>query len=204
MTVERNPDIVLVWPKDRPAPVPSAVNGYRVRAASGDVDDEAWIEIHRRAVPTFGEPDLRGWLDRYRMLALPDGILLAEDEWTGEAVSTAGALAHDAGGRFPGGGQVGWVATVPEHRNRGLGTWLSTVVTERLIREGFPNVAVVTGDDLLAAIRIYRGIGYLPYLYATDQLQRWRRISELAGLPYAPADWPIRHMMIDPMQPDEN
>jgi GNAT superfamily N-acetyltransferase len=190
VTVEANPDIVLVWPKDRPPPVPSAIDGYRLRMASGSRDHDAWIEIHQRAVPTFGEPDLRGWLDRYQMLALPDGILLAEDEETGEAVSTAGALAHDAGGRFPGGGQVGWVATVPEHRGKGLATWLSSIVTARLIGEGFPHVVVVTGDDLLAAIRVYRGIGYLPYLYAPDQPERWRRICELAGLVYAPADWP--------------
>ena len=188
--VERNPDIVLVWPRDLSAPVPRPIDGFRVRVASGDADDDAWVEIQRRAVPAFREPDLHGWLGRYQKLAIPDGVLLAEDEQTGEPVSTAGGLAFDPNGMFPSGGQVGWVATVPEYRARGLATWLSTVVTSRLIREGFSNVVVVTGDDLLAAIRIYRRIGYLPYLYASDQAERWRRICQLAGLPYSPADWP--------------
>jgi GNAT superfamily N-acetyltransferase len=191
VTADGNPNIVLVWPDGRNAPVAVPVDGYRVRAAPlGPMGDEAWLAVHREAIPGFREPEYRTWLARYRALALPGGILLAHDP-AGDPVATAGAIAHDAGGLFPGGGQVAWVATVPRHRGRGFATWLSALVTARLLDEGYPTVAVVTGDDLIPAIRIYRSIGFVPYLYALDQPRRWEHICSAAGLEFAPHRWPI-------------
>jgi GNAT superfamily N-acetyltransferase len=152
--------------------------------------DEWWVEIHRKAVPTFKESDLRAWLAAYRRLALPDGILVATADDTQEPVATAGSLANSKDGMFPGAGQLGWVATIPEHRKRGLATWLSSLATIRLQDEGFPLIFLCTGEDMPRAIQVYLRLGYVPCLYASDQRARWARICETTGTAYVPDQWP--------------
>lgn len=190
MSLVGSPDIILVWPSGREAPPdPVSVPGYAVQPLSHH-QDSWWIDIHRKAVPSFSESNLIDWLDRYRELALPSGILVATDDATGEAVATAGSIAHSKDGMFPGGGQLAWVATVPEHRERGLASWLGALATTRLTQEGFERIIVCTGDDMLAAIHVYLGLGYVPCLYASDQRERWARICEAIGHPFKPTDWP--------------
>jgi len=183
----RNPDIIMVWPRGRELSRPPAVDGYWVQPLSPEQDDW-WIDIHRSAVPSFREADLVAWLARYRSLALPDGILVATDA-AGEPVATAGSIANSKQGMFPDGGQLAWVATVPEHRGRGLGEWLSALATARLLDDGFRKIFLVTGDDLTDAIRVYLRLGYIPYLYARDQRDRWARICAINKTPYTPDDW---------------
>ena len=185
----RNPDIILVWPAGRAAPAAKPVPGYSVRDLPVALD-AWWIDIHRLAVPSFRRADLESWLERYRELALTDGILVATDDASGEPVATAGSLANSKGGMFPGGGQLGWVATVPSHRGRGLAHWLSSLATKRLLDDGFDRVFLCTGDDMLDAIRVYRRIGYIPCLYASDQRERWARICEATKGAFAPQHWP--------------
>jgi len=141
-------------------------------------------------VPSFGVPDLTRWLQAYRALSLVDGILVATDELTGEPVATAGSLANSRGGMFPGAGQLGWVATVPAHRGRGLATWLCAQATSRLVDEGFRRVFLCTGDDMLDAIRVYLRLGYVPCIHASDQAERWSRICEATGCVFEPDRWP--------------
>jgi mycothiol synthase len=184
-----SPDIVLVWPPERDAPTPTPVAGYAVQPLAPE-NDAWWIDIHRQAVPSWDEGRLRPWLDRYRELALPDGILVAVEESTGLPVATAGSLANDKDGMFPDGGQLAWVATVPGHRNQGLGGWLSALATLRLHHDGFRRIFLCTGDDLLPAIRVYLDLGYVPCLYASDQPERWRRICEAIDRPHRPEAWP--------------
>jgi mycothiol synthase len=82
------------------------------------------------------------------------------------------------------------VATVPEHRGRGLATWVSALATRRLLEDGFRRVFLCTGDDMPDAIRVYLRLGYLPCLYASDQRDRWSCICESIGAPFAPDRWP--------------
>jgi mycothiol synthase len=160
-----------------------------VRPLAEDEDD-VWIQVHRQSVPSFGESDLRAWLARYRQLALPDGILLAEDEATGTPAATAGSIANDRDGTFPGAGQLAWVATAPAARRRGFATWLSALALERLLADGYRRVFVCTGDDLLPAIRIYLRLGFVPCLYAPDQQERWAVICDQIAAPFEPERWP--------------
>jgi mycothiol synthase len=184
-----SPDIILVLPANREIPEPAPVAGYSVRSLPR-ILDSWWTDIHRKAVPVFERSDLENWLERYRSLSLPEGILVATNDATQEPVATAGSIASSKDGRFPGGGQLAWVATVPEHRGRGLAYWLSALATIRLQRDGFGNIFLCTGDDLTAAIRVYLRLGYLPCLYASDQRTRWTRICEVIGYPFEPDLWP--------------
>jgi mycothiol synthase len=184
-----SPDIILVWPVGARISDPEPVPGYSVRALPLALDTW-WVDIHRKAVPAWSPQDLVRWLERYRSLALPDGVLVATHDATGQPVATAGSIANSKDGMFPEGGQLAWVATVPEHRGRGLATWLSALSTERLRREGYRTIFLCTGDDLTAAIRVYLRLGYLPCLYAPDQRGRWARICEMIVHPFEPDCWP--------------
>lgn len=184
-----NPDIIMVLPEGQPLSNPEPPTGYSVRVFTRE-HDSWWIEIHRRAVPSFKVADLEKWLERYWSLALDEGILVAIHEQTEEAVATAGSIANSKDGMFPGGGQLAWVATVPEHRRQGLGAWLSNLATSRLQKEGFRRIFLCTGDDLIEAIRVYLQIGYIPCFYASDQRERWNQICKKAGLKFDPDSWP--------------
>ncbi len=184
-----SPDIILVWPKGQALSVPQSVSGYSVQVLTPELD-EWWIEIHRKAVPSFPASSLSTWLERYRSLALEDGIIVATDNATKQPVATAGSIDSDKDGMFPKGGQLAWVATVPEYQKHGLATWLSALVTQRLIDEGFENIFLCTGDDLIPAISVYLKLGYLPCLYASDQADRWSKICDTIHRPYEPHLWP--------------
>ena len=149
-----NPDIILILPRLHEAVNLRPVDGY-VAASLPSERDAWWIDIHRQAVPSFDRADLSAWLKRYRQLALPDGILVASDSATGTPVATAGCIVHTKNEMFPDGGQLAWVATIPEHRGCGLATWLSALATLRLQREGFERIFVCTGDDMPWAIHVY-------------------------------------------------
>ena len=184
-----NPDILLVWPRGKslaPAPPP---DGYEVHTLPESLD-AWWIEIHRLAVPTFRRSDLEGWLISYRELALPDGVLVAVHTESGTPVATAGSIANSKQGMFPDGGQLAYVATVPDHRGRGLGRWLSTLATQRLLDDGYRTHFLCTGDDLTAAISVYLRMGYVPCMYAADQRERWARICAEIDQPFEPDRWP--------------
>jgi GNAT superfamily N-acetyltransferase len=183
-----SPDIIMVWPPGE-CPDPPPVAGYSVRALPETLDSW-WIDLHRQAIPTWGVPDFERWLERYRALALPEGVLVATHDATGEPVGTAGSIVNSKDGIFPESGQLAWVATIPEHRGQGLATWLSALATRRLQREGHRTIFLCTGDDLTAAIQVYLRLGFLPCLYASGQHDRWARICEVIGHPFEPSDWP--------------
>jgi mycothiol synthase len=182
---------ILVWPKGRGVPRTQLPPGYEVRAALA-ADDDAWVRIHRLAIPGLSEATLRAGLAGYRPDALEGGILIAWENSSGLPVATAGSLADSKGEMFPSGGQLGWVATVPGHRGRGLSTYLCSLATQRLLDDGFSSVFLSTGDEMRAAIRTYMRIGYIPCLYDALQPPRWQAICRVASLPFEPERWPSR------------
>lgn len=184
-----SPDIIMIWPKGQSLLVPEPPAGYSARSLPPE-HDSWWIEIHRQAIPSFQVADLKEWLKRYRSFALDEGILVAIHDQSGQAVATAGSIAHSKGEMFPNGGQLAWVATVPQHRKQGLGTWLGALATSRLQREGFKRIFLSTGDDLTDAIRVYLRLGYVPCFYASDQRKRWNSICKEIGMDFEPDNWP--------------
>jgi GNAT superfamily N-acetyltransferase len=83
-------------------------------------DERGWIDIIDSAFPDWdNETGLRNVLPH----VLPDGMFLALDNTSGRPVATACAVHNPRGGHaeYPGGGELGYTATRPEHRGRGLG-----------------------------------------------------------------------------------
>ncbi len=180
-----------MWPENQKVPDPATVTGYSVRELPPALDSW-WIDIHRKATPWFAVSNLESWLGEYRNLSLNQGVLVATEDATQQPVATAGSLSNSKAGMFPDGGQLGWVATVPEHRGRGLATWLCALATIRLKEDGFKKVFLCTGEDMPQAIRVYLRLGYIPCIYASDQRDRWAQICQEIGNPFEPDQWPTQ------------
>lgn len=183
---------ILVWPKERRVPRLRVPPGYCMCTAA-PADDDAWVQVQCLAIPWSTEALAREWLAGYKDGLLDGGMLIAWEQTSCRPVATAGSLADSKREMFPSGGQLGYVATVPDHRRRGLGTWLCALATQRLLDEGLANVFLSTGEEMAAAIRTYIRLGYLPCLYAPDQHRRWEAICRRADLPFEPHAWPSRN-----------
>jgi mycothiol synthase len=170
------------------APGVQPPEGYTLRTYERG-DEAAWRTIQNLAEPVAPSVDLDGLLGKYLSAVLPHGLFFAIHSASGEAVATAGAVHNTREGMFPFGGELGWVATVPAHQCRGLGRALSAAATCRLIGAGYESIRVGTQDHRLPAIKLYLRLGYIPYLYTADMVERWRPICAQFDWPFTPDEW---------------
>jgi mycothiol synthase len=193
MAVETTPTLFLLWPLSRQAtpPVVRLPEGYTLRTYHRG-DEAAWRTIQDLAEPVVPGAALDDLLQKYLSLLLPNGLFFAIEPASGEAVATAGALHNTRDGMFPFGGELGWVATIPAHQSRGLGSALSAAATRRLIDAEYESIRVGTQDHRLPAIKVYLRLGYVPYLYAVDMAERWRQICASLDCPFTPEEWLTR------------
>ena len=179
---------ILVWPRGRQAPQPLPVDGYSIQPLPAD-QDSWWLNIQCQAVPHYTSDLLTPSLERYRRLALAEGILIAVEECSRLPVATAGSLISPRDDLFLNAGEIGWVATVPEHRQKGLSQWLCGVALNRLLAQDFDTIFLSTGRDMPDAIRLYFRLGFVPYLYAPEQWGEWEEICQENRLPFEPDRW---------------
>jgi ribosomal protein S18 acetylase RimI-like enzyme len=145
-------------------------DGYMLREFRDD-DAAAYGELFRLAWPD------EGTLAYTRAHALPGGFLVMEEGASGLLVGSCVAFAPETPAH-PDDGSLGWLVVDPEHGGRGLGRLLAASVTNRLVREGYTRPWLGTEDDRLAAIGIYRALGWQPHLYEAGMDARWRDILE--------------------------
>jgi GNAT superfamily N-acetyltransferase len=170
------PQLEMRWPVARGAPETQPLpSDYRLRQFSLS-DRAAHAALLLRA--DVGECPLEYWLERI----LPSGFFVVEHVSTGALVATCMA-AHQPRERYPQGGNLGWLATDPEHRGRGLGLAVSAAVTARLVNAGYENIYLTTDDRRLAALALYLDMGWEPVLFDSDMEERWRRVFEALGRP---------------------
>jgi mycothiol synthase len=166
----------LVRPSRERIPVPPIPSGYALRPFRAG-DDDAYQDLFRLA-----------WADESALQhtkkhALSDGFLVIEHEVSGLLVASCVAFAPESP-EHPHDGSLGWLVTDPAHTRRGLATALAATVTTRLVEEGYAMPWLGTEDDRLAAIAIYLGLGWQPYLYNGGMEARWRAIFARLGLPF--------------------
>lgn len=106
---------------------------------------------------------------------LPDGFFVIEHIATHALVASAVAR-HSASAQHPGGAELGWVATDPAHRGKGLGSAVCAAATNLMIQRGYQRIYLLTDDFRLPAIKVYLKLGYQPFLFAPDMEARWRAI----------------------------
>jgi mycothiol synthase len=189
MPAEVKPTLFLLWPLSRLASPPEVrlPEGYALRTYQRG-DEATWRTIQNSAEPVPPGVQLDELLKRYLSLALPNGLFFTIHLASGEAVATAGALHNTRDGMFPFGGELGWVATIPAHRSKGLGSAVSAAATRRLIGAGYESIRVGTQDHRLPALKVYLRLGYVPYLYAADMAARWQQICARLDWPFCPEE----------------
>ena len=81
--------------------------------------------------------------------------------------------------------EIGWVATHPEHRGKGLGRWVTTASIE--VALGLPPRPIVlrTDDYRIPAIKVYLKLGFLPTYDHVSYSHRWRNVFLTLGGDYA-------------------
>lgn len=84
-------------------------------------------------------------------------------------------------------GRIRWVATLPEHRGKGLGSAVVLTAMHYLKARGFEAVRLGTLPPLLPAIRMYLSLGMQPMLGEPEQDAAWREVLGNLGLPWPPA-----------------
>ena len=55
--------------------------------------------------------------------------------------------------------------------------------------EGFRHIHLYTEEYRLAAIKTYLKLGYVPYLYLPEMVERWRVVCEQLQWPFTSAEW---------------
>jgi len=134
--------------------------------------------------PGWNDEKLAPWIARIP----PGSWFMAIHDASGGIVATAMGL-HDHTPDHPFGGELGWLASDPAHRGRGLGLAVSAAVTQRLIEAGYRNIHLYTEHWRLAALKTYLKLGYVPFLYLPEMPERWRVICEKVGWPFKPEEW---------------
>jgi mycothiol synthase len=112
-----------------------------------------------------------------RRRLIPGGFFVIEDAGTGQIVATA-QCTHAPTERHPEGGELGWVASHPEHRGKGLGRTVCACATQRLRDAGYRRIYLSTDDFRLPAIAIYLALGYTPNPYRDGMTDRWESVGQ--------------------------
>ncbi|MCE5237817.1 GNAT family N-acetyltransferase [bacterium] len=84
-------------------------------------------------------------------------------------------------------GRIRWVATLAEHRGRGLGKAIVLATMHYFRDRGFEAVHLGTLPPLLPAIRMYLGLGMQPVLGEPEHDAAWRGVFQALARPWPPA-----------------
>lgn len=177
----------MLWPESRFAdpPVVKIPNGYKLKAYQRG-DEVGFFHLMERA--GFGKWNIKK-LDEMLVKVIPNGFFFIILKETEQLVCTAMAL-HSPSRLHPFGAELGWLAGDPEHKGKGLGMVVCSVVVRRLICGGYKRIYLKTDDYRLPALKIYLKIGFLPFLFKEGMQDRWKLVCEKLHWPYTPEVWP--------------
>lgn len=183
----REPEVELlemVWPESmlNQPPEVDVASGYTLRQYEPE-DFDKYVALMRAA--EMDTPRLDYWEGHL----LPGGFFVIEDDSNGELVAACFASHHPAP-RHPRAGNLGWLAAHPGHKGKQLGLTVSAAVTARLIRAGYRRIYLETHDFRIPAIKLYLRMGWIPFLYSEEMLDRWKLICDRIDWRYTPDAWP--------------
>jgi ribosomal protein S18 acetylase RimI-like enzyme len=163
----RRPDL-----ENLPA-VPELPEGYLLRPYR-ETDLDSLATLLQEA---FDDPQWTPERVRETLAESPEVKAVFVIEFGGAIVATASArVLPDL---FPGSGYLHWVAVSPAHRGKHLGYAITLAVLHEFARLGCKDAVLETQDGRLAAIQIYRSVGFVPEHIHETHPERWGKIAEL-------------------------
>ncbi|WP_421383098.1 GNAT family N-acetyltransferase [Bacillus salacetis] len=177
------PERLILEPPVYPLP-----EGYEV-ADYQESDSPEYIELLKAEGWNLNADAFQTFLHK----VLPGGLFLIKNKTTGEIAATAAALHNPESTHytFPFGGDIGFVRTHPDHRNKGLGLFVTALAAERLIKADYQSIRIVTNDERLPALKTYIKLGFVPFLYELDMKARWHDVYRKLGLEANKTGWKI-------------
>ena len=189
----------MLWPHGRSTPVvPPIPVAYNLSTIVSEDIDKA-----RPLIEIDGPLSDSAW-NQFRDAVVPDGIFVIQERASSAWVGTISAVHNPAASRFyfPGGGELGYLVVVPEHRRRGLGTALIAAAVRRLEQGGYRHIFLGVQSGRLPAIRSYLSAGFQPFVHASDLVPRWRSVFAALGQEANETEWPTRlERLSAPMKP---
>ena len=174
------PQLEMIWPESRRHVLPevSLPPEYTLRPIEPR-DYAGWSRLMEAA--GFGEwPPER--IEAHRREVLPRGFFVIEHRASGTIVATANAH-HAPNERHPEGGELSFVAALPEHAGKGLGRAATAAVVRRFIEAGYGRIYLKTDDHRLPAIKVYLQLGFEPLLFDDQMAGRWAAAQKEIGWP---------------------
>lgn len=147
--------------------------------ALGEAGPDAAEPLARLLVTAFGENWEPGKVRRELLhnADVPKTFIVT---WADAIVATASAQIQPTA--FPGSGVVHWVAADPTHSGKGLGCAVVTAVLRELSGMGLRDAVLITDDERLPAIAVYRRLGFMPEPCHASHPHRWTAVlTNLSG-----------------------
>lgn len=162
---------------DHPPARPLLPPGYELRRRTKD-DVDQWVDL----LNGEGRGELGVWT-RERLGNDVLAYLVPETQWF---VCRDSRIAAGAGvfERSMACWEVGWVATHPDHRGRGLGAGVVAAAIGSAMALPERPVWLFTDDHRDAAIRLYLRTGFVPDPCDPSHPKRWRTVVKRLGPAY--------------------
>ncbi len=87
--------------------------------------------------------------------------------------------------------EIGWVASHPEHRGKGLGRWVTAAAIEVALALPLRPIVLQTDAYRIPAIKVYLKLGFLPSNDHVSYPHRWQKVFLTLGEDYAAFNRPI-------------
>lgn len=178
----------MVWPESMLESLPEVTlpAGYTLRCFQWGDESGYFRLMDSAGFKNWDNETLKPWLAK----VLPDGFFVMTESASEEIVASAMAT-HNPIDLHPFGGNLGWVVASPEHKGKGLGMVVCAAATRRMIQAGYRRIYLQTDDWRLSALKVYLKLGYVPFLFAPDMEERWRKVCDKLEWPFTPNEWPI-------------